>query len=100
MFYEVDKDALALLLAMKEHHEQHNPDAPLSDGTRLAAELIAERVGLKLGTLRYERAVRYLIREGALTWEGRLGNVPGVDLYRITERGLEMLGVSQPRSRG
>ncbi len=94
MFYEVDKDALALLLAMKEHYEQQNPDTPLSDGTRVAPQLIAERLGLKPDTLRYERAVRYLVREGALTWEGRLGNVPGVDFYNITEHGLEMLGAS------
>jgi hypothetical protein len=41
--------------------------------------------------LRYERAVRYLVREGALVWEERLGSVPGVDFYRITERGLQMM---------
>jgi hypothetical protein len=47
MFHEVDKKyALALLWAMKEHHEHHNPDVPLADGTRLAPELMAERAGL------------------------------------------------------
>ena len=79
---------------MKEHHERHNPDAPLSEGTRLAPELVAVGVGLAPDTSRYERAVRYLVREGALEWEERLGSVPGVDFYRITRRGLEMLEAS------
>ena len=69
MFHEVNKDALALLRAMKEHHDRQNPDAPLSDGTRIAPELVAERVGLAPDTLRYERAVRYLVRVGR--WCGR-----------------------------
>ena len=94
MFYEVEKDALALLRAMKEHHDQHNPDVPLADGTRLAPELVAERVGLEPETLRYERALRYLVREGALVWEERLGSVPGLDFYGVTGRALEMLGAS------
>jgi hypothetical protein len=34
------------------------------------------------------------VKEGALVWEQRLGGVPGVDLYRITQRGLEMLEAS------
>jgi hypothetical protein len=54
VFSEADRDALALLRALEEHHVQHNPEAPLSEGTRL-------------------------------------GGVPGVDFYRITERGLQML---------
>ncbi|HSK99491.1 MAG TPA: hypothetical protein VK869_04065 [Rubrobacteraceae bacterium] len=91
MFYEVDKDAQSLLQAMKEHHDQHTPDTPLSEGTRLAPELVAERVGMNPETLRYERALGCLVREGALVWEERLGSVPGVDFYRITRRGLEML---------
>jgi hypothetical protein len=32
-----------------------------------------------------------LVLEGALIWEERLGSVPGVDLYRIIERGLDNL---------
>ena len=94
MFYEVDKDALALLRAMEEHHQRNAPDEPLSEGTRLAPELGAESVGLEPKAIRYERALRYLVREGALVWEECLGGVPGVDYYRITERGLEMLGAS------
>jgi hypothetical protein len=94
MFYEVEKDALALLRAMKEHHNQHNPDVPLADGTRLAPELVAERAGLGSDTLRYERALRYLLREGALVWEERLGSMTGVDFYGVTRCGLEMLGAS------
>ena len=95
MFYEVDqKDALALLQAIKEHYYRQNPDVPLSSGTRLAPELVAERVGLDPDTLRYERAVRCLVKEGALVWEKRLGSVPGVDFYQITRRGIEMLGAS------
>jgi hypothetical protein len=92
LFYEVDRDALALLRAMKEHHDHHNPDTPLSEGTRLAPELVAASVGMEPGAMRYERAVRYLVREGAVVWDERLGGVPGVDFYRITARGLEMLG--------
>jgi hypothetical protein len=94
VFYEVDQDALALLRAAKEHHDLLEPGAPFSEGTRVAPALVAERVGLEPDTLRYERAVRYLVREGALVWEERLGGVPGVDLYRITQRGLEMLRTS------
>ena len=70
------------------------PDEPLSDGTPLAPELAAESVGLELKAFRYERALRHLVREGALVWEERLGGVPGVDYYWITERGLEMLEAS------
>jgi hypothetical protein len=88
---EARRDAMVLLRAMKERHDQHNPEEPLSEGTRLAPELVAERVGLEPGTLRYERALRYLVSEGALVWEQRLGGAPGVDFYVITRRGLEML---------
>lgn len=91
MFYKVEEDALALLVAAKVHHDRINPEEPLSEGTRLAPELVAESVGLEPGNLRYERAVEYLVREGALVWEERLGSVPGVDFYRITPYGLKML---------
>lgn len=92
MFYEVDKDALALLRAMKDYHEHNNPeDAPFSEGTLLAPELAAEHVGLEPDTLRYERAVGYLVREGALVWEEGVGMVVGVDFYRVTQRELELL---------
>ena len=94
MFYEVDQDALALLQAAKEHHNRQEPGEPLSEGTRVAPGLVAERVGLEPETLRYERALRYLVREGALVWEERLGGVPGVDIYWITRRGMEMLEAS------
>jgi hypothetical protein len=94
VFYEVDQDALALLRAAKEHHNRQEPGEPLSEGTRVAPGLVAERVGLEPETPRYERAVRYLVREGALVWEERLGGVPGVDIYRIMRRGLEMLEAS------
>ena len=85
---------MAVLRAAKEHHDRLEPGEPLSEGTRVAPELVAGRVGLEPETLRYERAVRYLVREGALVWEERLGGVPGVDLYRITHRGIEMLEAS------
>ncbi len=94
MFYEVEEDALTLLRAIKGLHDHHNPDRPLSVGTRLAPQLVAKDVGLDTETLRYERVMRYLVREGALVWDERLGSVPGVDLYRITTRGLKMLGAS------
>ena len=94
MFYEVEPDALALLRAAKEHHERLEPGEPFSEGTRVAPALVAERAGLEPETLRYERAVRYLVREWALVWEERLGGVPGVDIYWVTRRGLEMMGAS------
>ena len=94
MFYEVDQGALALLLAAKEHHDRLEQAEPLSEGTRVAPVLVAERVGLEPETLRYERALRYLVREGALVWEERLGGVPGLDIYWVTRRGLEMLRAS------
>jgi hypothetical protein len=92
VFYEVEEDALTLLRAIKGLHDHHNPDKPLSEGTRLAPQLVAKDVGLDTETLRYERVMRYLVREGALVWDERLGSVPEVDLYRITTRGLKMLG--------
>ena len=91
MFYEVRSDASALLRAMKEHHGHHDPDVQFSDGTRLAPYLAAEGAGLDPETPRYERAVRYLVREGALVWEERAGTVPGVDFYRVTRSCLELL---------
>lgn len=39
MFYEVDRDALTLLRAAKEHHERLEPREPFSDGTRVAPVL-------------------------------------------------------------
>ena len=92
LFYEVDKDALALLRAMKDYHEDHNPETPISEGTLLAPELAAEHAELETDSLRYERVVGYLVREGALVWDERVGTVPGVDFYRITQRGVELLG--------
>jgi hypothetical protein len=86
MFYEVDKDALALLRAAKEHHDRLEPEEPFSEGTRVAPGLVAERAGLEPETLRYERALRYLVREGALVWEERLGGVPGLDIYGARSR--------------
>ena len=94
MFHEVDKDALALLRAMKGHHDEHDPAMLLSEEASLAPELVADRAGLEPKSLRYERAVAHLVLEGALVWEERIGNVPGIDFYRITERGLDMLGTS------
>ena len=91
MFYEVKTDASALLRAMKEYHEHHDPDAPFSDGTRLAPYLAAEGAGLDPETPRYERAIRHLVREGALVWEERVGTVPGIDFYRFTGSGMELL---------
>ena len=92
LFYEVDKDALALLRAMKDYHEHNNPeDTPFSEGTLLAPDLAAEQIELDPDTLRYERAVGHLVREGALVWEEGIGMVVGVDFYKVTERGLELL---------
>ena len=90
-FYEVRADAVALLRAMKEYHELHDPGAPFSEGTRLAPYLAAKRAGLDPDTLRYERAVRYLVREGVLVWEERVGTVPGIDFYRFMGNGLDLL---------
>jgi hypothetical protein len=94
VFYEVDQDALALLRAAKEHHDWLEPGEPFSEVREPKAASLEGRCGLEPDTLRYERAVRYLVKEGALVWEQRLGGVPGVDLYRITQRGLEMLEAS------
>jgi hypothetical protein len=90
-FYEVKTDAVALLRATQEYHERHDPSTPFAEGTRLVPYLAAERAGLDPGTLRYERAVRYLVREGALVWEERVGTVPGIDFYRFTGSGMELL---------
>jgi len=53
LFHAVEEDALALLRAIKEYHERENPQAPLSDGRRLAPALVAEGVGVDPETLRY-----------------------------------------------
>jgi hypothetical protein len=90
-FYEVKTDAVALLRAIKGYHERHDPAVPFSAGTRLAPYLAAELAGLDPDTLRYERAVRYLVREGVLVWEERVGTVPGIDFYRFTGSGLDLL---------
>ncbi len=63
-------------------------------GTRVAPGLVAERADLEPETPRYARTVRYLVREGALVWEEHLGGVPGLDIYRVTRRGLQMLRTS------
>jgi hypothetical protein len=89
--YEIKTDAVALLRAMQEYHERHDPGTPFSEGTRLAPYLVAERAGLDPDTVRYEKAVRYLVREGVLVWEERVGTVPGIDFYRFTGSGLELL---------
>jgi hypothetical protein len=94
MSHEVNHDALVLLRAMKRHHDEHNPATPLSEGASLAPELVAEYAGLEPKSLRYERAVANLVLVGTLVWEARLGNVPGIDFYRITERVLDVLGTS------
>jgi len=91
MFRDVDAEALALLRALKDHYDQHNPGMPLVEETRLAPGLVAERAGLDPATLRYEKAVRRLVEEGALVWAERLGSTPGLDFYRITQRGLAMM---------
>lgn len=69
MFYEVDRDALALLRTAKAHHRRLEPRKPLSEGSRVALGLVAEHAGLKPEALRYERTARYLVREGR--WRGR-----------------------------
>jgi hypothetical protein len=89
--YEVKTDAVALLRAMQEYHERHDPGTPFSGGTRLAPYLAAEHAGLDPDTVRYEKAVRYLVREGVLVWEERVGTVPGIDFYRFTGSGMELL---------
>jgi hypothetical protein len=66
---------------------------PLVEETRLAPALVAEREGLDPDTLRFERLIRHLIGEGALVWAERLGSTPGLDFYRITQRGLAMMNL-------
>ncbi len=94
-FCEVKADAVALLRAMQEDHERHDPASPFSEGTRLAPCLAAGRAGLNPDTLRCERAIGYLVREGVLVWEERVGTVPGVDFYRFTGGGQELLREAQ-----
>ena len=60
----------------------------------MAPELVAERARLEPKSLSYERAAAHLVLEGALGWEKRLRNVPAIEFYRITERGLDKLGTS------
>ena len=74
MLRDAHADGLALLRALKDHYDQHNPGASLAEGTRLAPELVAEHAGLDPDTLRYEKALRHLVGEGALAWEERLGS--------------------------
>jgi hypothetical protein len=63
------RPTLALLRAMKGHHDEHNPATPLLEGARLAPELVAERARLEPKSLSYERAAAHLVLEGL--WGGR-----------------------------
>ena len=85
MFYEVDKDALALLRAAKEHHDRLEPEEPFSEGTRVAPGLVcrARGSGARDPPLREGTEVP---GEGALVWEERLGGVPGLDIYGARSR--------------
>jgi hypothetical protein len=91
VFYEVDEDALALLRTAKEHHDWLEPGEPFSEGTRVALALVAERANLVPETLRYERAVRYLVREGALVWRNASAVYQGSTSIGLQGVGLRCL---------
>jgi hypothetical protein len=59
---------------MKKRQEQEDLDSSLSDGTRLAPYLVAERT-----TLRYERFAKYLARNGTLV----VGSASAACQYRL-----------------
>ena len=91
MFYEVDRDALTLLRAAKEHHERLEPREPFSDGTRVAPVLASCGArGSKARDAPLREDCEVPGDRGALVWEERLGSIPGLDIYRVARCGLEM----------
>jgi hypothetical protein len=52
MYYEVDKDALALLRTARGHHDWLEPEEPFSEVTRVAARRRARGSGARDAPLR------------------------------------------------
>jgi hypothetical protein len=88
--YEVEADALALLGVMKKHEELEIPPPhyPVAHAFRITSSR-ARRPGPDNTTLRVGCEVSG--EEWVLMWEGHLGSVPRVGLYRITQRGPRFL---------
>ena len=85
-------DAQQLLKAIAEHHAELHQGGPLQEGTHVAPHEAARRVGLEPGSPRCEAAIDYLEGEGALEWEKSTHRAVGIPGFRMTQRGLEMLG--------
>ena len=76
---------MKLLRAIKEEH----PNAQV--GTWVAPYNAAYDAGLDPDTPFYRRAIDYLVDEGALVWAEQTANLQTNPIYRITQRGMEML---------
>ena len=85
-------DARQLLRATAEHHAELHQDKPLREGTYVTPHEAARRAGLEPGSPRCEAAINYLEGEGALEWDKSTHRAVGIAGFRMTQRGLQMLG--------
>ena len=86
------RDAEQLLRAIAEHHAVFHREEPLQEATRVAPHEAARRAGLEPGSRRCEAAVDYLEDQGVLEWEQSTHRAVGNPVFRMTWRGLKMLG--------
>ncbi len=87
----IREDGLQLLRAIKERHEERNPEEPLREGAEVEPGVVAYKVGLAPGSRYYELIVDELEIEGALEPLRRANSGIGDLLFRITRWGLEMM---------
>ncbi len=91
---QVWTDGLRLLRAARDIHvEQRYSGAGRSFRARTTLDLVAagERTGLPAGYDRHKAAVEWLLSDHAVEPEPALRRRGGEPIYRVTQRGLEML---------
>ncbi len=87
----IREDGLQLLRAIKERHEERNPEEPLREGAEVEPGVVAYKAGLAPGSRYYELIVDELEIEGALEPLRSTNSGRGDPLFRITRRGLKMM---------
>jgi hypothetical protein len=89
-------DALRLLRVARDIHvEQHGGDEEsFRTGTTLDLVAAGERTGLPTGYPSHEDAVEWLEDRGAIEPDPIYQQALGGTIYRITARGVELLGES------
>ena len=95
MTQEVREDALQLLRII------YREEAKVGEGASVVPSQVAPRVGLEVGSDRYNAALRYLVGEGALVEEPDYGDPdigpPHPISYTLTSAALRMLGENEHR---